>query len=182
MFTSSLSEEVKTLNTYIEHVSAKIDAPILCEKIRIFVYAPREIQELYRVDARLQRTHLLRVILMGGEEPVLSRSLATRVNRAWSKWAAWMAERQREGKGKRDESDSEEGPNDEEAWLFEDLRVLINLYSRLRDREQLIALIFEVRFVTLWLPNRSLIGYIGCHGRVAQGHYHHLLHPARSGV
>ena len=149
MFTSSLSEEVKTLNTYIEHVSAKIDAPILCEKIRIFVYAPREIQELYRVDARLQRTHLLRVILMGGEEPVLSRSLATRVNRAWSKWAAWMAERQREGKGKRDESDSEEGPNDEEAWLFEDLRVLINLYSRLRDREQLIALIFEVRFVTL---------------------------------
>ncbi|KAG6378533.1 hypothetical protein JVT61DRAFT_12795 [Boletus reticuloceps] len=145
MFTSSLTEEVRSLNTYIELVSAKIDSPVLCEKIRLFVHAPREIQETYRVDARLEHTHLLRAILMGSQEPVLPRSLAGRVDRAWRKWAAWMAERKRQGNGKVDEgdSDSEEGPTDEEAWLFEDLRVLFKLYSRLRDREQLIALIFE---------------------------------------
>ncbi|KAF8138262.1 hypothetical protein EV363DRAFT_1519625 [Boletus edulis] len=143
MFTSSLTEEVRSLNTYIELVSAKIDSPVLCEKIRLFVHAPREIQETYRVDARLGHTHLLRAILMGSQEPVLPRSLAGRVDRAWRKWAAWMAERKRQVNGKVDESDSEEGPTDEEAWLFEDLRVLFKLYSRLRDREQLIALIFE---------------------------------------
>lgn len=42
------------------------------------------------------------------------------------------------------DSDDDEGPQDEEAWLFEDLSVLTKLYSRLRDREQLIELIFEV--------------------------------------
>lgn len=156
MFTSSLTEEVRSLNTYIEHVSAKIDSPVLCEKVRLFVYAPREIQEMYRVDARLKHTHILKAVLMGPEQPVLSRSLAVRVDRAWMKWAAWMDERQRQGRGKRDESDSEEGPTDEEAWLFEDLRVLINLHLRLRDREQLIALIFEVRVVASRLVSRSL--------------------------
>lgn len=74
---------------------------------------------------------------------MLSRSLAGRVDRSWRKWAAWTAERKREGKDKTNESDSEEGPSDEEAWLFEDLRILLKLCSRLRDREQLIALIFE---------------------------------------
>jgi hypothetical protein len=180
MFTSSLTEEVRSLNTYVEHVSAKIDSPVLCEKVRQFVYAPRDIQETYRVDARLEHAHLLRAILMGGE--ALSTSLAGRVNRAWSKWAAWMAERKREGRGKPDESDSEEGPVDEEAWLFEDLRVLLQLYSRLRDREQLIALIFEARFYA----HASLVVHssdtIGRHGGVAQGHHHHLLHAARASV
>ena len=157
MFTSSLTEEVRTLNTYIEHVSAKIDSPVLCEKVRRFVYAPREIQETYRVDSRLEHAHLLRAILMGDEEPALSGSLAGRVDRAWRKWAAWMAERKREGRDKPDESDSEEGPVDEEAWLFEDLRILLKLYSRLRDREQMIALIFEARFLASPLARCSLI-------------------------
>lgn len=93
---------------------------------------------------------------MGGEEPVLSRSLAGRVDRAWRRWAVWMAQRKREGRGA-DESDSEEGPTDEEAWLFEDLKVLLKLYSRLRDREQLIALVFEARFLASPLACRSLI-------------------------
>jgi Domain of unknown function in PX-proteins (DUF3818) len=42
------------------------------------------------------------------------------------------------------DSDDDDGPQDEDAWLFEDLALLTKLYSRLRDREQLIALIFEV--------------------------------------
>lgn len=38
----------------------------------------------------------------------------------------------------------DEGPEDDDAWLYEDLMLLAKLYSRLLDREQLIALIFEV--------------------------------------
>ena len=44
--------------------------------------------------------------------------------------------------------DDDDGPEDDDAWLFEDLKVLTQLYSRLRDREQLIALIFEVSGVS----------------------------------
>lgn len=53
MFSTSLQEEVKTLETDIEAVQEKVDDPIICDKIKQFVYAPREIQALYKADAGL---------------------------------------------------------------------------------------------------------------------------------
>lgn len=41
------------------------------------------------------------------------------------------------------DSDDDDGPENDDAWLFEDLNILAKLYSRLRDKEQLIDLIFE---------------------------------------
>jgi hypothetical protein len=58
MFTSSLTEEVKVLEEDVEAVKDKIDDPIMCEKIRLFVYAPQEIQALFKADAGLY--HILR--------------------------------------------------------------------------------------------------------------------------
>ena len=43
-----------------------------------------------------------------------------------------------------DDSDDDDGPQDEHGWLYEDLNVLAKLYTQLRDKEQLIDLIFEV--------------------------------------
>lgn len=51
MFTSSLTEEVKSLEQEIEIVKDKIDDPVMCAKIRQFVYAPREIQAMFKADA-----------------------------------------------------------------------------------------------------------------------------------
>lgn len=51
MFTSSLQEEVRSLEENIEAIQQKVDDPIICEKVRQFVYAPREIQAIYRADA-----------------------------------------------------------------------------------------------------------------------------------
>lgn len=51
MFTSSLTEEVKVLEEEIAAVKDKVDDPIMCAKIRQFVYAPREIQEMFKIDA-----------------------------------------------------------------------------------------------------------------------------------
>jgi len=42
------------------------------------------------------------------------------------------------------DSDDDDGPQDQNGWLFEDLNVLAKLYTQLRDKEQLIDLIFEV--------------------------------------
>lgn len=44
------------------------------------------------------------------------------------------------------DSDDDDGPQDDDAWLYEDLSILAKLYSQLRDKEQLIELIFEVCF------------------------------------
>ena len=51
MFTSSLNEEVKSLEEDIEAVKDKVDDPVICEKVRQFVYAPNEIQAIYKSDS-----------------------------------------------------------------------------------------------------------------------------------
>ena len=53
MFTSFLSEEAKALQEEVEMVQAKVDDPLMCAKIRQFVYAPRDIQAMFKVDARM---------------------------------------------------------------------------------------------------------------------------------
>ncbi|CCM01571.1 uncharacterized protein FIBRA_03631 [Fibroporia radiculosa] len=138
MFTGSLVEEVKAIEEDVDHVKEKIDDPIICEKIRQFVYAPREIQSVYKADAAAENLHIFAIVLRSGEAPVLSRAQIQRVmyaHRAHKEYLRYLESLQ--------DSDDDSGPQSEEAWLFEDLDVLAKLYSRLRDREQLIELIFE---------------------------------------
>ncbi|KZS97595.1 hypothetical protein SISNIDRAFT_405952 [Sistotremastrum niveocremeum HHB9708] len=138
MFTSSLSEEVKALEGDIEAVEEKVDDPLICEKLRLFIYAPAEIQNFYFEDAAAEKVNILSCILRSGEEPVLPRAQLHRVMRAHKAHDEYTKDR-----AKFDDSDDDDGPADEEAWLYEDLGILAKLYARLRDREQLIALIFE---------------------------------------
>ncbi len=51
MFTGSLIEEVKALEEDIEAIKEKVEDPLLCEKVRLYVYAPPEIQSIYKADA-----------------------------------------------------------------------------------------------------------------------------------
>lgn len=51
MFTTSMAEEVKQLEEEIEAVKDKIDDPVMCEKVRQYIYAPKEIQAIYKADA-----------------------------------------------------------------------------------------------------------------------------------
>lgn len=158
MFSSSLQEEAKNLEEDIEAVKDKVEDPIMCEKVRQFVYAPPEIQAIYRADAGAilfstniffsqssfdcivaENLNLLTVILRSGEEPALSRQQMFRVSRAHRAHLAYTRHRE-----ELDDSDDDDGPQDDDAWLYEDLGILAKLYSQLRDKEQLIDLIFEV--------------------------------------
>ncbi|GJJ07469.1 hypothetical protein Clacol_001671 [Clathrus columnatus] len=138
MFTSNLSEEIKALQEDISSVCSKIEDPILCEKVRLFVYAPVEIQDLFKADAAVERLDLLAVILRSSEEPALSHSQMQRVVQAHQ-----AHQRYRTYRDSLEDSDDDTGPQDDDAWLYEDLHILGKLYSRLRDREQLMELIFE---------------------------------------
>ena len=82
--------------------------------------------------------HVLSVVLRSGDDPRLSRAQLLRVHRASRAHKAYTDAHPDS------DSDDNEGPEDEEAWLYEDLILLAKLYTRLRDRESLIALIFEV--------------------------------------
>lgn len=79
------------------------------------------------------------VILRSGEQPALSRPQMHRLARAHKAHVKYMKHRE-----SIDNPDLDDGPEDEDGWLLEDLKVLAFLYTRLRDREMLIDLIFEV--------------------------------------
>ncbi|KAF8607628.1 hypothetical protein BDV93DRAFT_536552 [Ceratobasidium sp. AG-I] len=138
MFTNSLSEEVKALQEDIQAVEDKIEDPILCEKIRQFINAPPDIQQIFKADAASEKINIISIILRSEEPPTLSRPQLHRVMRANRAHAEYT-----QHKADLSDSDEDEGPQNDDAWLFEDLGVLLKLYARLRDREQLIALIFE---------------------------------------
>ncbi|KAF8204999.1 hypothetical protein BJ912DRAFT_1018228 [Pholiota molesta] len=139
MFTSSLTEEVKALEEEIEAVKDKVDDPIMCAKIRQFVYAPREIQAMFKEDATAEQMNLITIVLRSSEEPVLSREQMHRLARAHKAHVIYLKH-----KATLADSDDDDGPQDEDAWLLEDLKILVQLYSRLKDREKLIELVFEV--------------------------------------
>lgn len=86
-----------------------------------------------------EKLNIITVVLRSGDQPLLSRPQMQRVVRAHRAHAVYVKHRE-----SLDDSDDDDGPEDEDAWLFEDMKVLTQLYSRLRDREQMIALIFEV--------------------------------------
>ncbi len=97
--------------------------------------------------------HVLAVVLRSGEEPALSRAqmqrviYAHRAHKEYAKYTESLAD-----------SDDDEGPQNEEAWLFEDLSMLAKLYSRLLDREQLIELICQVNGIYPLRETRKLTG------------------------
>ncbi|KAI5124999.1 hypothetical protein M0805_007423 [Coniferiporia weirii] len=138
MFTSSLQEDVKTLEDEIEAVKEKVEDDMMCEKIRQFVYAPKEIQSVYKADAATEGLNLLTVVLRSGEQPALSRPQMHRVMRAHRAHMQYL-----QHLSELPDSDDDDGPQDDDAWLYEDLTILSKLYSQLRDKEQLIELIFE---------------------------------------
>jgi hypothetical protein len=51
MFSSSLTEDVRALQDDIDAVAEKVDDPVLCQKVEMFVGAPFEIQDMFRRDA-----------------------------------------------------------------------------------------------------------------------------------
>lgn len=87
--------------------------------------------------------NLLTVVLRSGEAPTLTRPQMHRVMRAHKAHAEYLRNRSELA-----DSDDDDGPQDDDAWLYEDLTILAKLYSQLREKEQIIELIFEVGYIT----------------------------------
>ncbi|EST06207.1 protein of unknown function DUF3818, PX-associated [Kalmanozyma brasiliensis GHG001] len=139
MFSSSLQDEVRELDEVCTAITTKVDDATICEKVRQFVYAPAEVQAMYRKDAEEERLDLLTCILRSPEAPALDRSQIHRVVRASQAYEVYKEYR----RGLKNPDLEDEGPQDDDAWLYEDLHVLVKMLTRKRDKEQMISLIFE---------------------------------------
>ena len=92
MFTGSLVEETKLLEEDIEAVKAKVDDYMICEKVRLFVYAPREIQAIFKADAGMfVFCHMLQVLdrRMSSSDQVCFRSSRREDQCAYSSATFW---------------------------------------------------------------------------------------------
>lgn len=87
-----------------------------------------------------ENVDLLVIILRSPDPPTLSRPQFQRVykaSRAYKEYKTALAEAE-------DSDDEGIEPENDDAWLFEDLNILLKLWSRKKEKEQLLALIFEV--------------------------------------
>lgn len=82
---------------------------------------------------------LLVVILRSPDAPILARPQFQRVFRAARAYKEYKA-----SLDDLSDSDDDNGPENDDAWLFEDLNILLKLWLRKREKEQFLALIFEV--------------------------------------
>lgn len=82
------------------------------------------------------------IILRSPEEPQLDRATFQRVQRASVAYEEYKHYRAELSK-----PEDDEGPGNDDAWLFEDLHVFLRNLTKTRDKEQMIELIFEVRAV-----------------------------------
>lgn len=130
------------------------------------------------INLAAEQMNLLTVVLRAPDEPVLSRVQMHRLAKAHRAHAVYLKHRAQLA-----DSDDDDGPQDEDAWLLEDLKVLTHLYSKLRDREQLIALIFEVspRFLCQISHRFSIVYHRDSQqtcSRISSPYFMHPLHKS----
>ncbi|CEH12080.1 Membrane coat complex Retromer, subunit VPS5/SNX1, Sorting nexins, and related PX domain-containing proteins [Ceraceosorus bombacis] len=142
MFTSSMQEEVRELERMLMAVKGKIEDEDLCERVKAFVNAPVEYQRALKAQAKTERLDILTCILRSppaGTAP-LTRPQITRVVRASRAYEVYKQYRANLGRGEEDQGPDAVAPD---AWLYEDLHIYLRCLTRLRDKEQMISLIFE---------------------------------------
>ena len=139
MFSSGLQADVDELSNVCASVEEKVADDVLCDKVHNYVALPAVAQNRLRKMAEDERLDLITVILRseecGGHLNPVQIDRVVRSSRSYEVYKAYRANL----------SDDEEdaGPQDEDAWLYEDLHVLLRCSVRLRDKQQLIELIFE---------------------------------------
>lgn len=150
MLTSNIQEEVRELSEMASRIALKVEDDVLCERIRCFVCAPYDLQMEMRQEAEKDRLDIITVILKSDTLPgasadvppplPLTRNQIHRVVRSSRAYERYKEYRKNLGK-----NDVDEGPDaiDDDAWLYEDLHVLLKCLTRLRDKEQLVSLLFE---------------------------------------
>lgn len=85
---------------------------------------------------------LLVVILRSPDPPILARPQFQRVFRAARAYKEYKV-----AQADLSDSDDDMGPENDDAWLFEDLNILLKLWMRKREKEQQLAVIFEVGLI-----------------------------------
>lgn len=130
MFGFALGDGIRSIQRSIEALTAKIEDPVFCEKLKAYTGADSALKKELRRESRDEKTDLVVKILQSDEiEPELSPE---QIGRAFNAYAAFnnavenVDESMRSG-----------------AELFAQLKQLLKLYTRKRDKEMMLEMVEE---------------------------------------
>ncbi|TIA87762.1 hypothetical protein E3P99_02991 [Wallemia hederae] len=118
MFSASIYEEIKQLESDVEAVRERIDNEEIATRIASFVDSPFEMQSYYKEEADARDTHVLNLVLRSDS---VSKESAAALQRAYRSYTS----------------------QDTDNTLFYDLDYLLRLQLKLKERHQMIEMIFE---------------------------------------
>ncbi|KAL8786424.1 MAG: hypothetical protein Q9195_008223 [Heterodermia aff. obscurata] len=129
-FGMTLNDGIKSFQKSIDAVAVKINDPVLCEKLRIFVNSPEDLKNSIRASAASDDVDLIVAILRSEEIP--PELTSPQIGTVFNAYVAWI-------NAVENTDDSMKAG----ASLFADLKQLLKMYTRQRDKACMLSLIEE---------------------------------------
>ncbi|KAK3701341.1 hypothetical protein LTR37_015563 [Vermiconidia calcicola] len=130
IFGLALGDGIRTIQRSVDSLTTKIDEPVLCEKIKNYTESSEETKRFIRLQAAEEKTDLLVKILQSEDiQPELSTSQIGQVFNAYVAWdnaVEHVDEEMRQG-----------------AELYAQLKQLLKLHTRRRDKNMMLEMIEE---------------------------------------
>ncbi|PNS18567.1 PX domain-containing protein [Sphaceloma murrayae] len=146
IFGLALGDGIRSAQRSLDGLTARIDEPILCEKIKNFVEAEPEVKEAIRIEAHEEQIDLVVALLKSDQlQPELEPE---DVGRVFNAYVAWNNAVENVSIPSTPSSDTANSPQVDDhmrslAELYARLKQLLKLQTRARDKVQMLHMIEE---------------------------------------
>ncbi|KAI9701989.1 MAG: hypothetical protein M1836_001333 [Candelina mexicana] len=130
IFTMTLNDGIKSFQKPIDALVAKINDPVLCAKIQSFSDAPEDQKDMVRSEAVVNEVDLVVAILRS--EYFTPELTGEQIGKVFNAYVAWN------NAVENVDEDMKQG-----AQLFAELKQLLKLYTRQRDKAMMLSIIEE---------------------------------------
>ena len=129
-FGMALNDGIRSFQKSIDSLVTKINDPVLCEKLRQFCYSPEDVKNAVRAEASTDEVDLIVAILRS--EHFTPELTSDQIGIVFNAYVAWI-------NAVENVDDSMKAG----AELFANLKQLLKMYTRQRDKAQMLSVIEE---------------------------------------
>ncbi len=130
IFSFTLNDGIRSFQKSIDSLVAKIDDPVLSDKLKKFSDAPEEIKNTIRLESEVDSVDLIVAILRS--EDIAPPLNSTQIGKVFNAYVAWNSAVENV------DEEMKQG-----AQLFSYMKQLLKLYTRQRDKAMMLSMIEE---------------------------------------
>lgn len=130
IFSLVLNDGIRSFQKSIEALTAKIDEPVFCSKLKMFCESEEEIKVTIRREAEEDQVDLIVAILRS--ELITPPLNSTQIGKIFNAYVAWN-----------NAIDNVDDEMKQGAQLFSSLKQLLKVYTRQRDKAMMLGMIEE---------------------------------------